>query len=171
MLNVGPGGDDATHDHEAEGEQSHRSDRPAEPQDLAVRDQDDGQVLEDGIDGNGEELQRLAACVDHANEAQRDGEPLARLVAVEGAEGYEPCRLGRGDSHDAHGGLHRQQQAVHVEVAAQNVFIGGGHQDAATAIRQDADHRIVGRASAGGGDRGAAGHVGGGGGRALWGLG
>ena len=75
MLDVGPGGNDGAEDHQAKREQRHARHAPAEPEDLAVRNQDDGQVLEDGIDGDGEVLQRLGAGVDHADEQQRNGEP------------------------------------------------------------------------------------------------
>jgi hypothetical protein len=48
--------------------------------------EDDGQVLEDGVDGDAEELQGLAAGVDHADQQEGDGEPFSRLVGVEVAE-------------------------------------------------------------------------------------
>jgi hypothetical protein len=98
---VRPGCNDGAEDHEAEAQQGHTCDGPAEPQHLAVRDQDDGQVFEDGIDGNAEELQGLAAGVDHADQQQGDGEPLARLVGVEVAEFRNAHGLERLDCDDA----------------------------------------------------------------------
>jgi hypothetical protein len=83
---VRPGCDDGAEDHEAEAQQGHARDGSAEPQHLAVCDQDDGQVLEDGVDGDAEELQGLAAGVDHADQQEGDGEPFSRLVSVEVAE-------------------------------------------------------------------------------------
>jgi hypothetical protein len=83
---VRPGCDDGAEDHEAEAQQGHARDGSAEPQHLAVCDQDDGQVLEDGVDGDAEELQGLAAGVDHADQQEGDGEPFSRLVGVEVAE-------------------------------------------------------------------------------------
>jgi hypothetical protein len=74
-LDVGPGRDDGAEDDEAKGQQHERGHAPAEPQDLAVGDDDDGQVLEDGEDGHREELQGLVARVDLAHEQDRDGEP------------------------------------------------------------------------------------------------
>jgi len=74
-LDIGPGGDDGGEDHEAEGDKGHGGDGPAEPEDFAVGDQDNGEVLEDGVDGDGEELQGFGAGVDHADEEEGDGEP------------------------------------------------------------------------------------------------
>jgi hypothetical protein len=56
VVNVGPGGDDGRTDHEEERDEGKTGDVSAEPDDLAVCDQDDGQVLEDGVDGDREEL-------------------------------------------------------------------------------------------------------------------
>ena len=75
VLDVGPRGDDGAEDHEAEGEERHGGHRAAEPEHLAIRDEDDGQVLEDGVDGDGQEFERPGAGVDHADEEERDGEP------------------------------------------------------------------------------------------------
>ena len=83
MGNVRPRSNDGAKDHEAEAQQGHACDGSAEPQHLAVCDQDDGQVLENGVDGNGQVLQGLGRGVDHADEEERDGEPLLRFVAVE----------------------------------------------------------------------------------------
>lgn len=75
MLNVCPSCDYGTEDHQTEGEEGHGGDRAAEPEYLAVCDQDDGQVLEDGVDRDREELERPSACVDHTNEEKSNGEP------------------------------------------------------------------------------------------------
>lgn len=77
VLNVGPGGNDGAENHEAERTQSHGSDGASEPKHLSVCDQDDGQVLEDGVDGDGEELDGPGARVDHADQEEGDGEPCA----------------------------------------------------------------------------------------------
>ena len=98
---VRPGCDDGAEDHEAEAQQGHARDGSAEPQHLAVCDQDDGQVLEDGVDGDAEELQGLAAGVDHADQQQGDGEPFPRLVGVEVAEFRDAHGLERLDCDDA----------------------------------------------------------------------
>lgn len=75
VLNVGPGGDDGGEDHEAEGEEGGWGDRAAEPEDLAVGNDDDGQVLEDGVDWDGKELEGFGGGVDHADEEEGDWKP------------------------------------------------------------------------------------------------
>lgn len=102
---VGPCGDDRADDHEAEAREGHAGDGSAEPQHLAVRDEDDSQVLENGVDGDAEELERLAAGVDHANEQEGDGEPLARLVGVEITELGHAHDLERLNGHNADNAL------------------------------------------------------------------
>ena len=78
VLDVGPSGNDRTEDHQTKGEQGHASDRAAKPEDLTVRDEDDGQVLEDGIHGDRKELEGLGAGVDHADQQKSNGEPYIR---------------------------------------------------------------------------------------------
>jgi len=75
VLDVRPGGNQGTEHHKAEGEESQRGDRATEPKDLAVSDQDNSQVLEDGIDGDRKELKGLGAGVDHADQQKSDREP------------------------------------------------------------------------------------------------
>lgn len=75
MLDVGPGGDDGAENHQAEGEKGHVGDRATEPEDLTIGDQNDGQILEDSVDGDGEELEGLGAGVDHADQQKGNGEP------------------------------------------------------------------------------------------------
>ena len=74
-LDIGPSSNDGTEDHQAERKQGHGGDAAAEPEDLTISDNNDGQVLEDGVHGDGEELERLGAGIDHAHEQQRDREP------------------------------------------------------------------------------------------------
>jgi hypothetical protein len=75
VLDVCPCSDEGREDHETKGEESGSGDAAAEPQDLTVGDQDDGQVLENGVNGDGEVLQGLGRRVDHADEEEGDGEP------------------------------------------------------------------------------------------------
>lgn len=75
VLDIGPGGDDGGEDHEAEGEEGGWGDGAAEPEDLSVCDDDDGQVLEDGVDWDGKELECLGGGVDHADEEEGDWKP------------------------------------------------------------------------------------------------
>jgi hypothetical protein len=74
-LDVGPSGNDGAEHHQAEGQQGERSHAATEPEDLSIGNDDDCQVLEDGVDRDGEELEGLGARVDHADEEERDGEP------------------------------------------------------------------------------------------------
>lgn len=69
-TDVGPGGHNTRQHHEAKGEESHRADGAAKPQDFAVGDQDDCQVLEDCVDGDAEELEGLGRGVYHGDEQQ-----------------------------------------------------------------------------------------------------
>jgi hypothetical protein len=80
MLDVRPSRDDGTQDHESEGEKSHGCDRAAEPKNLAVGDQDDRQILEDGVDGNGQISERFGTGIDHSDEEDGYREPWASNV-------------------------------------------------------------------------------------------
>ena len=75
VLDIAPRRDDGGEHDESEGEERHGRDAAAEPEDLAVGDQDDGQVLEDGVDGDGEVFDCPGCCVDHGDEEEGDGEP------------------------------------------------------------------------------------------------
>lgn len=75
MLNVCPGRNDGAKNHQSERKESHWRNRASEPKNLSVCDQDNGQVLENGVDGDREELEGPGARVDHADEEERDGEP------------------------------------------------------------------------------------------------
>nr|POE97733.1 hypothetical protein CFP56_79220 [Quercus suber] len=149
VLDIPPRGDHAAHDHQTKGQQGHRGDAATKPEHLAVRDLDYGQVLEDGVDGDAEELQGFGGGVDHADEEDGDGSPFAGLIGVEVAVGDETHGLA--------------EDKVHVEVgAAQDIFVGDGHQDTAEAVAEDGEQGVIGeRVGGGGGGR----HVGGGGGR------
>jgi hypothetical protein len=105
-VNVGPGGNNGRENHQSEGEQGHVGDGSTEPEDLSVGDKDDGQVLEDGVDGNGEVLNRLGTGVDHGNEEERDGEPLASLLHLEVTEVNHSHELSGLDSDNTNDVLH-----------------------------------------------------------------
>lgn len=87
MLNVRPSSNHAAQDHETKTQQGHTRDGAAEPQHLAVGDQDDGQVFKDGVDRDAEKLEGFGGSVDHADEEEGDREPFASFVCVEVAEG------------------------------------------------------------------------------------
>lgn len=67
-LDISPRSNDRAEHHQAERQQGHRGNLATKPEDLAVCNDNDGQVLEDRVDGDGEELERLGARVDHADE-------------------------------------------------------------------------------------------------------
>lgn len=87
MADVGPCGDDGGQNHQPEGEERHAGDCAAEPQHLTVRDQDDGQVLKDGVHGDGEVFDGPSGGVDHADEQKGNGKPFLCFVRVEVAVG------------------------------------------------------------------------------------
>lgn len=54
-----------------------------EPNHLSVRDEDDREVLEDGVNGDREELEGFRAGVDDRDEEEGYGEPGFSVVVVE----------------------------------------------------------------------------------------
>lgn len=82
MLDIGPSGNDGADHHQTKGEQSQGCDGAAKPKNLSVCDEDDGQVLEDGVDRDGQELKSPGTGVDHADEEERDGEPCSLSVWI-----------------------------------------------------------------------------------------
>lgn len=86
VRDIGPRSDDRAENHQAEAQQGHAGDGATEPEHFTVCDKNNCQVLKDGVDRDAEELQCFAASVDHADEQERDREPLACLVGVELAE-------------------------------------------------------------------------------------
>lgn len=75
VLNICPSCNNRAEDHQAKREKGHARNRSTKPEHLAVGDQDDRQVLENGIDRDGEKLKRLCAGVNHHNEGQGYGKP------------------------------------------------------------------------------------------------
>lgn len=122
-ADIRPGGHDTRDHHETEGEQGHGTDGAAEPQHLAVGDQDDCQVLENGVDGDAEELEGLGRGVDHGDEQQRDGEPFPRLVDIEVAICYYFCGFAELNGDDADDVLTANQLLGPSRVGGQ---LGGG---------------------------------------------
>lgn len=78
MLNVGPCGDDGAHNHESKGEQGKTGDGATEPEHLTVGNEDNRQVLENGVYRNRKKLEGLGASVDHADQKQGDGKPYIK---------------------------------------------------------------------------------------------
>lgn len=75
MFDVGPGCNDGAQNHQSKGEQGKTSDRATKPQHLSVRDENDCQILEDGVHRDRQELESLGTRVDHANQQQRNRKP------------------------------------------------------------------------------------------------
>jgi hypothetical protein len=100
-IDIGPGGDNRRQNHQSEGEQRQASDRAAEPENLTVGNQDDGQVLKDCVHGDREVLYRLGAGIDHRNQEKGDREPFPRLVHFEVPERDRSHRLRALDSDNA----------------------------------------------------------------------
>jgi len=68
VLYVSPCRDHRAQNHQTEAEKLHRGHAAAEPEDFAVGDEDDGQIFEDGVHGDGEKLKGFGRGVDHADE-------------------------------------------------------------------------------------------------------
>jgi hypothetical protein len=68
MLNVCPSRDDGTQDHQSEREKSHWCDGATKPKDLAVCDQNNRQILEDGVDGDREVFESFGTGIDHSDQ-------------------------------------------------------------------------------------------------------
>lgn len=75
VVCISPGSHDRTQDHKPEGKEGEGSNAASKPQNFAIGNDNDGQILENGVHGNREILEGLGACVDHADEEEGDGEP------------------------------------------------------------------------------------------------
>jgi hypothetical protein len=82
VLNISPRSHDGAEHHQTEREQGQGRDGAAEPEHFSIRNYDDCQVLEDGVDGDREELEGPGARIDHADEEERDGEPCRGISTV-----------------------------------------------------------------------------------------
>ena len=75
VLNICPGCDHRAKYHEAEGEKRHAGNGATEPEDFTIGDQNDCQVLEDGIDRDREKLESFGTGINHNDESERHGKP------------------------------------------------------------------------------------------------
>jgi hypothetical protein len=75
MTDICPCCDDGREYHEAEGKECHTGHGTAKPEDFTVGDENNCQVLEDGVDGDGKVFERPGRGIDHANEEEGDGKP------------------------------------------------------------------------------------------------
>jgi len=105
VLDISPGSDERREYHKSEREQRHASYGATEPENFAVGNDDDGQVLEDGVNGNGQELDGPSARVDHADKEERDGKPTSGDIGVEVAVCNDTGRLATLDSRDTNNRL------------------------------------------------------------------
>ena len=70
----------------SKGEECHVRHGTTKPEDFAVRDENNGQVLEYGVNGDGKVFERPGRGIDHADEEEGDGEPYFTS---------KPCRCPR----------------------------------------------------------------------------
>lgn len=75
VLDVCPSCDHRTENHEAEGEKRNAGHGAAKPENLAVGNQNDGEIFEDGVDRDREELESFGAGVNHDDESEGYGKP------------------------------------------------------------------------------------------------
>lgn len=74
-LDVSPSSNDGAENHHAKRKKDERRDAAAKPQDFTVRNDNNGQVLENGVDRYGKKLQCLGSGVNHSEKKEGDGEP------------------------------------------------------------------------------------------------
>ena len=77
MLDISPSSNYRAENHKPECEKSGCCDASSEPQNLSICSDNDGQVLEDRVDRDREELKGFGAGIDHTDEEKGDGEPCA----------------------------------------------------------------------------------------------
>src|SRR2546421_10074083 len=82
MLDACPRRDDGTQADESKGEKSQWCDRAAEPKNLAVCDQDNRQILEDGVDGNRQIFESFCTGIDHSDEEYGYWEPCQQRQSL-----------------------------------------------------------------------------------------
>ena len=75
MLNIRPCCNYGTQDNKTKGEECQSCHGSTEPQYLSIGGDYDGQVLENGEDGNGEVLKSFCASIDHSDQKEGDGKP------------------------------------------------------------------------------------------------
>lgn len=139
------GGKDRREDHQQERAQGHGGDGAAKPQNLTVSDQDDGQVLENGVDWDGQELQRLGGRVDHGHKQKGNRHPLLGLIGVEWTVSDDTQGLQCTDGTNTNGALDGQQQEVQVErVARKHVLVGDRHENGRNTVTSDRQRARVG---------------------------
>lgn len=77
-LDISPGSDDGAENHETKGKENDGGDAATKPENFTISDNNDGQVLEDGEDGNRKELESLSGGVDHTSKQSGNREPCNR---------------------------------------------------------------------------------------------
>lgn len=123
--------------HQNEGTQGHGGDLTTKPQHFTVSNQDDGQVLEDGVDRDGQVGDGLGGSIDHGHKEQSNWEPLLGFLGVELSVGDDVGGLQGTNDNDTGGGLHGQEEEVQLEVTGKHVLVSDGHQDGRSTVTQD----------------------------------
>ena len=115
---VRPGSNDGRQDHQGKGEESEHGHASSEPNDLAICNEDNGKILEDGVDGNVEVLECLGSSPDRENKQGRDGSPCSCVAITPLAQFDESGALCCDDTAYAYDGLDEKNDEVHREVGA-----------------------------------------------------
>lgn len=92
MLDISPSSNHRAENHESKRKEGRCSDASSKPQNLSVCNDDDCQVLENGVDWDRKELEGLGAGVDHTNQKEGDGEPCIRAISNQGCSGEAALR-------------------------------------------------------------------------------
>lgn len=139
------GGKDRGEDHQKEGTQGHGSDGATKPQDLTVSNQNDSQVLENGVNWNRQKFQSLGRGVDHGDKQESNRHPLLSLIRVERAVVDDAQSLQSTDGSNTDSTLNCQQEEVQVEgVARKDVLVGDGHKNRGHTVTGDRQRTGVG---------------------------
>lgn len=85
----------------------------SKPNDFAVRNQDDGQVFENGVDGDAQELERFGSSVNDRYEECRDGKPGLGVLHVKVSKVDDPEPFHHVHGSTADDGLNRQEEKSH----------------------------------------------------------
>lgn len=117
-------------DHQQERTQSKVGNLTAKPQDLTVSNQNDSQVLENGVDRDRQVNQGLRGGVNHGNKENRDGKPLLSLIRVKLSVGNDVELLQGANGEDTNNTLNGQKKKIQVKtVAREDILVSDRHQD------------------------------------------
>lgn len=135
---------DGGEDHQKERTQNHMGNLSTEPQNLTISDQDDSQVLEDGVDRDRQASQGSGAGVDHSHKHENNRHPLFCLILVEWTVGDDVQGLqGSNDGSTRHA-LDGQKQEAIVEILGKHELVSDSHQDRRKTVAGDGQGTRVG---------------------------